>query len=61
MIIHNKFSLEDIIYLKTDPEQSERMITKIEITKGDIMYQLCCGVNYSTHYEYEITEDKRII
>ena len=61
MVINNKFNLEDYVYLKTDPEQLERMVTKIDITKGDIMYQLCSGLNYSTHYEFEITEEKRII
>jgi hypothetical protein len=54
--IDNKFDFEQIVYLKTDREQLPRMVTKISITKVDIIYELSCGTLVSGHYGCEISE-----
>lgn len=44
------------VYLKTDPEQLPRQITKIEVLPGgSILYGLNSGSLFSTHYREEIS------
>jgi hypothetical protein len=56
-----KFSLGDIVYLKTDIEQLERMVISINITLGGHYYKLISGINESEHYEHEIIGAKDIL
>ena len=48
----------DIVYLKTDPEQHERMVTEIRIRQNSILYSLSCGTTDSQHYEIKISTNK---
>lgn len=58
MKITTKYNIEDIVYLVTDCEQLERIITSITICPNNlIMYSLNCGVEQSDHYEFEITAE----
>lgn len=60
--IEIEHDLEDIVYLKTDPDQLSRMVTAISIKPtGAIMYGLSCGVNDSWHYAFEISEERDVI
>ena len=59
--IDNKFDIGQIVYLKTDPEQLPRMCTGIKIGRDSILYQLCCGVLDSMHYDIEITLEADIL
>jgi hypothetical protein len=61
MIIKTKYDIGDIVYLKTDISQKERMITMIGITPGNNVYTLSCGDDSSDHYEIEITDTKDVI
>ena len=58
MNINVDFNLGDLVFLKTDPDQKQRMITKISITPDGIYYNLNCGVEESPHYSIEITSDR---
>lgn len=61
MIINNKFELGSIVYLITDPDQFERMITRIIITmNGAIIYEASCGNCTSLHYDGEMSTKKNI-
>ena len=60
MKIENDFSIEDIVYLKHDVEQKPRMIYAITITKTEIMYELISGTEISTHYGFELSNEKII-
>jgi hypothetical protein len=61
MIIENKFDLGELVYLITDEEQKQRMVTKIQIfLDGSVMYMLSMGTLNSDHYEKEISEEKNI-
>ena len=53
-----KFNIGDIVYLKTDIEQKERMIVKITITPLGVYYTLACGEDETHHYAIEIDKQK---
>ena len=58
MNVDNKYKIEEIVFLITDNEQHQRMVTAIKITKNSLIYCLACGVNESWHYDYEIAPVK---
>lgn len=58
MIIENKFEIEEVVFLITDSEQSQRIVTGIQINKGYLLYRLACGTYESWHYEFELAKDK---
>ena len=61
MQIDNKFDLEQIVYLITDVDQFERMVTRLVIAlNGAILYELSCGTDVSLHYAGEITSHKNM-
>lgn len=50
-----KFVLGEFVFLKTDPEQNERQVTRIQIgMDSDVMYCLSFGTDNSWHYATEI-------
>ena len=56
------YEIGDIVYLKTDSEQWERIITAciVRDIDGDIQYyELSLGENVSVHAKYEITLKRR--
>jgi len=61
MKINTLYNIGDIVYLKTDINQKERMVTSITITVGDHIYTLSCGDDNSEHYDIEITDTKDVI
>jgi hypothetical protein len=56
-----KYSIGQIVYLKTDERQLERMVIKIIINCNGHLYELAESVNESTHYEIEISEEKNVL
>lgn len=62
MTINNKYNIGQIVYLLTDREQCERIITCIQIVSmNNISYQLSCGIAASWHYDYEIISNKDLV
>ena len=62
MVIDNKFSFGDIVYLKTDKEQLPRIVTCILCYKqGELIYKLTCGTTQSDHYDYEISTEINVL
>ena len=62
MNITTNYDLGDIVYLKTDKDQAERLITEIKITgDGGLVYGMNCGITNSFHYEMEFSKDKDIL
>ncbi len=60
MVIDNKYELQQIVYLKTDTAQMERVIVGILVTTG-VQYQLAGGDRTTWHYDFEISETKDIL
>lgn len=58
-ILH--FDIGDSVFLKTDPEQSERLVTGISVRQNGITYALSYLTNESYHYDFEITKERDII
>ena|GEM_PF-882445 len=62
MTIENKFDLGDIVYLRTDPEQYERIITRIEVSPGRLIYCTSLGDNESVqHFDFELSKEKDVL
>lgn len=62
MVIECRFDVEQIVYLKSDPEQCARMVTGVIVRPGgNLIYYLSCGTIESTHYECEISEEADIM
>lgn len=63
LTIEVKYEVGQIVYLKTDPEQSPRIVYGYYFdNKGiDILYRLASGINTSQHYDFEITEEKDVL
>ena len=61
MVIDNKFSVGEIVYLKTDGDQLRRVITALKVLPNDcILYELSCGATHSFHYDFEINEEEDV-
>jgi len=52
------FEIGQTVYLKTDTEQWERIVTQLIICDGGIMYELSCGEDSSAHWGFEITDSE---
>lgn len=62
MIIDNVFSLKQVVYLKTDKDQSPRLVTAVMVcADGGILYELTCCTGSSKHYDFEISEEKDVL
>lgn len=58
MTINNEYSIEDIVYLRHDIEQSPRMVTGIIWDGHKIMYEVISGTTASQHYQFELSNIK---
>ena len=53
-----EYEYGDLVYLKTDPEQLQRMITGYTNRNGHITYELSLGIQTSWHVGIEISTEK---
>jgi hypothetical protein len=60
-VIDNKYDFGEIVYLKTDKEQSPRIVYCFKVYQNEILYELACGTQTSSHYEYEISKEPNVI
>lgn len=62
MKINNEFELGQTVYLKTDPDQYQRMVIKLSIgINNDLMYGVSCGPDFTWHYEEELYITKNVL
>lgn len=59
-VTDNTYDIGQTVYLKTDTEQLQRIITAITIRQTGIIYELSQGEKVSSHYDFEITEDENV-
>ena len=50
----------EFVYLKTDRDQFERMVTGYCVRQNGITYELSLGSTTSWHYDFEISAEKDI-
>lgn len=54
-----KFLVGSIVYLKTDPYQSPRIVVAIHLTPGEYKYEIrLADEDTSIHYALELSEEK---
>lgn len=56
------FELGQTVYLKTDDEQLERIVTGIFLRpNGCVIYYLSSGTNETPHYDIEIDSQRDVV
>ena len=62
MNILTQFDIKQTVYVRTDPEQLERIITEINIKPNNlILYEASCN-NYATwFYDFELSSEKNVL
>lgn len=60
MRIETAFDIGEIVFLITDEEQAERMVTRIYVNPNGVCYELSYGMATSTHFEMEMSRSKDI-
>lgn len=59
MKINNEFNFGDIVYLRTDMNQSPRMVVAFEVyAEGEMLYKVSSGTLTSYHYAMELSKDR---
>jgi hypothetical protein len=62
MVIENNFNIGDIVFLKTDKDQSPRIVTAIILYEGSrVNYRINSGTTETWHTECEITLEKDVL
>lgn len=61
MDIKTKYDLGQLVYLITDSEQLDRMITGIKVNPNGLVYTLAQGVNETYHFEIELSSRRNIV
>ncbi len=62
MVILNEFDFGETVYLKTDREQYQRMVTCIlHYKSGELMYRVRCGTIDSEHFGYELSKEVNVL
>jgi hypothetical protein len=55
------FEIDTIVFLKSDPEQLQRLVTAIIIFESAIQYRLSCGVEETDHWSHEIVKERNLM
>ena len=58
---YNKIKIGQLVYLKTDPGQYQRIVTGICEREHGFTYELSCGLESTWHSLVEISLEKDII
>ena len=62
MTFKTKFDIGQIVYLKTDCEQRQRIVTAIKVQDGGtLIYTLAEGIVESFNYEIELSNKQDIL
>ena len=57
-----QFEIGHTVYIKTDPDQMERIITEVKLKpNGTIMYEVSCDTISSFHYDFELSTERNIV
>ena len=52
------YNISDTVYLKTDVEQKERLVTGVLFRPNVILYYTSCGDQEISSYDFELSCDK---
>lgn len=51
----------EFVFLKTDPDQLERMVQAYYVGNGFYQYILTCGTEQTNHFEFEVTTHRNVL
>lgn len=54
-IFQSKYGIGDLVYLKTDPDQFQYIITEVFFSPGQAMYYISRGADGAKVYEIELS------
>lgn len=57
IVLEVAFNIEDVVYLKSDPDRLPRIVIRYTVSKYSTIYELSLADRVSTHYDFEITND----
>ena len=55
------YEVGDTVFVKTDIDQQQRIVTGISIRNNDILYQVSCGIEISEHYDFELSSNINVL
>jgi len=61
MKVETEYNIEEVVFLKTDKEQLPRIVVGVIIRKGTVLLELVHSVDYTTHYDYEVSKNQNIL
>ena len=56
-----EFEIREFVYLRTDPEQNERLITGYIVRETTILYLTSFQDSETPHYGYELSREKNVL
>lgn len=61
LLIDNKFDFRDEVYVRTDPDQRKRIITRIEVwPSGAMMYGASLNETMAWFEDFELSREKKV-
>lgn len=61
LCVEAEYSMGEIVYLKTDPDQLPRIVYSYEIYPNQrVLYGLIHDTRTSVHYDFEISREKTV-
>lgn len=58
MNLQTKYDIGELVFLRTDSDQLERMVTCIKICATGCIYTLAHGTTETYHYEMELCRER---
>ncbi|HEY8687744.1 MAG TPA: hypothetical protein VIM07_00805 [Chitinophagaceae bacterium] len=56
-ILNIEYEIGEIIYLKTDEDQKQRIVFAIVVYRNEFVYRCSCGTVMSDHYDFEMSRE----
>jgi len=56
-----EYEIGQIVYLKTDTQQSPWIVCGYYVTKSTVSYMLCSGPDSTTTYDFEMSVDHDVL
>ncbi|MCE7039199.1 hypothetical protein [Dyadobacter sp. CY312] len=61
MLLENKFDIGETVYLKTDIDQYERLVTGFRVRETSIVYYLSMETKETEHFHFEISRVRDVL
>ena len=56
-----EFEFGELVYLKTDIDQHQRIVTGHSVRGNTVRYELSCGTQETYHLKIEISREKNVL